>query len=70
MDELSAVIKSTGAKRLISNFSIEETGPFWSKLGFDVIPGAGGKLPKGFQTNRRKEGLRAGIHFGMGAKVL
>ena len=70
LKELEAVIKPKGAKRLISNYAVDETGDFWSRLGFDIIPGAGGMLPKGFQTDPSKEGLRADVHFKMGAKQL
>ena len=70
IDLLSEVIKPKGAKRLLSNYSIDETGDFWPKLGFEVIPGAGGMLPKGFQTDPQKEGLREDVYFKMGAKVL
>ena len=68
--ELVAFIKPKGAKRLLSNYAIEETGELWPRLGFEVIPGAGGMLPKGFQTDPNKEGLREDIHFKMGAKAL
>jgi GNAT superfamily N-acetyltransferase len=70
IDELVALIRPRGAKRLISNYAVDETGGFWPKLGFKVIPGAGGMLPKGFQTDPEKEGLRADIYFQMGAKHL
>lgn len=70
LDELVALVKPRGAKRLVSNYAVDETGEFWPRLGFDVIPGAGGMLPKGFQTDPAKEGLRADVYFKMAAKAL
>ena len=70
LDTLVAFIKPKGAKRLMSNYSVEETGEFWAKLGFEVVPGAGGVWPKGFKIDQEKEGLREDVHFKMGAKRL
>jgi GNAT superfamily N-acetyltransferase len=70
LDELIALTKAKGAKRLISNYAVDETAGFWARLGFEVVPGAGGMLRKGFQTDPEKEGLRADIYFEMAAKKL
>ena len=61
-------IKAKGGKRLFTNYAIDETGDFWTKLGFETVPGAGGMLPRGFKADPMKEGLRADIHFRMGVK--
>lgn len=68
LDELISRVKPLHGKRLISNYAVDETGDFWQKVGFEVIPGAGGMLPKGFRTDPAKEGLRADVHFNMGVK--
>ena len=70
LQAIEDLVRQKGAKRLISNYAVDETGDFWTRLGFEVIPGAGGMLPKGFQTDPEKEGLRADVHFNMGAKQL
>lgn len=69
-EQLIAFIQPKGARRLVSNYAVEETGDFWPRLGFVEIPGAGGMLPKGFQTDPNKEGLRADVYFRMAAKRL
>ena len=70
IDNLVDFIKAKGATKLFTNYAKDETGRFWPRMGFEVIPGAGGMLPKGFQTDPAKEGLRADIHFGMGVKTI
>lgn len=70
LEELDSLIKPLGGRRLISNYAVDETGNFWQKVGFKVIPGAGGMLPKGFQTDPDKEGLRADVHFAMAVKEI
>jgi GNAT superfamily N-acetyltransferase len=70
LDALIEFIKTKGGRRLFTNYAIDEIGGFWTKLGFETVPGAGGMLPKGFKTDPTKEGLRADIHFRIGVKVL
>ena len=70
VDKLMDVIRPLGAKRLLTNYAIDETGDFWPRLGFETIPGAGGSLPKGFQRDPEKEGLRETIWFRMGGKAV
>ncbi|WPH03277.1 Hypothetical protein R9X50_00615400 [Acrodontium crateriforme] len=70
IEALLDFVKPRGAKRLVSNYSIKETGNFWSKMGFVTIPGAGGVLKKGFTHTGGMEGLRADIHFRMGERAV
>lgn len=70
LQELEVLVRQKGGERLLSNYAVDETGDFWPRLGFAVVPGAGGMLPKGFQTDPEKEGLRADVHFQMGAKLM
>jgi ribosomal protein S18 acetylase RimI-like enzyme len=70
VDELESLVKARGAKRLISNYATDETGSFWPRLGFVVVPDAGGMLPKGFTRPGGLEGLRADVHFNMAAKAI
>lgn len=68
LSHLTSLIKAKGATRLVANYAVEETGDFWPKMGFEVIPGAGGMLKKGFSIRPGQEGLREDIHFKMGAR--
>ena len=70
IDALLRLIASKGAQRLFSNYAVDETGNFWSKLGFELVPAAGGMLPIGFKVDPQKEGLRANVYFKMGVKML
>lgn len=67
------VVKPLGAKRLIANYSIEETGVMWPHLGFNIPVGKGSMLKKGWVPPGRSqevEGLREDLHFRMGAMIL
>ncbi|EME82989.1 uncharacterized protein MYCFIDRAFT_80562 [Pseudocercospora fijiensis CIRAD86] len=68
LDAISNAIRPLGARRLMSNYVIEETGMYWPHLGFETIPGAGGVLKKGFTHTKGMPGLKADIHFAMGCK--
>ncbi len=70
LEELEALIKPKGAKRLLTSYVAEKTGDFWPRLGFEVLPTSGGKLLKGFQTDPEKEGLRADVHLKLGERRL
>lgn len=70
LNELSAFLKARGGERLFCNYARDETGDFWPRLGFEIVPGAGGKLSKGLKTKTRKQGLKADICFSMGVKTL
>lgn len=70
LDSLITFLKAKGAKRLLSTYSARETGEFWRKLGFEVIPGVGRMLPKGYKADPEKEGLKESIIFKIGVKVL
>jgi GNAT superfamily N-acetyltransferase len=70
VDVLVDLARSQGAKRLISNYSLEETGGMWPKLGFTIPVGKGSVLKKGFVRSRGGEGLREDLHFRMGAMLL
>ncbi|KAI1849154.1 hypothetical protein JX266_005115 [Neoarthrinium moseri] len=68
--EMVSDIKSRGGTRLFTHYAVDETGGFWTRLGFEVQPGAGGILAKGFKVDPDREGLRADIHFNMGMRTL
>lgn len=71
LEELVRFVREKGGTRLFTNYARDETGEFWPRLGFEVVPDAGGMLPKGFKRDLHDpEGLRADIHFEMGVKVL
>lgn len=70
LDELSAFLKAKGGERLFTGYARDETGQFWPRLGFEVVPGAGGLLRKGFRRDPDEEGLKEDIHFLTGVKVL
>lgn len=63
-------IRPMGGKRLFTMYAIEETGPFWTKLGFETVPGAGGMMPKGFKPYPDREALKADIDFAMGVMTV
>ena len=67
---LEDFIKARGARRLYASYAEIETGAFWPRMGFEVIPGAGGMLKKGFQIDPAKEGLRGDVVFKMAVKLL
>ncbi|KAK3075177.1 hypothetical protein LTR53_001708 [Teratosphaeriaceae sp. CCFEE 6253] len=71
VDMLIDAIKPRGAKRLIANYSPEETGEFWpNKMGFTTPVGSGTVLRKGFKFALEAEGLREDLHFRMAARLL
>lgn len=70
LGHVEAFIRERGAKRLFTNYAEVETGSFWPRMGFEVIPGAGGVLKKGFRVHPDKEGLRDDIVFKMAVKTL
>ncbi len=70
LDEVIAFLRSKGCERFYCNYAPSETGHFWPKLGFEIIPGAGGMLSKGFKIDPEKEGLREDIQFAMGVMSL
>ena len=70
LDTLIAFVKPRGAQRLICNHAEIETGDYWLRQGFELIPGAGGVLRKGFKADPEKDGLREDIHFRMGVKSI
>ncbi|KAI7368420.1 hypothetical protein KC354_g2680 [Hortaea werneckii] len=64
------VLEPLGAKRLVANYSIEETGDFWPRMGFSQTVGSGSVLKKGFTHTPGMEGLREDLHFRMSAMSL
>ena len=70
LDAMITLIKTKGAERLLAHYAVDETGDFWTKMGFDVVPNADSTLPKGFQVDPEKEGLKAEVHFKMAARAL
>ncbi|GAB1741609.1 hypothetical protein NU219Hw_g7030t1 [Hortaea werneckii] len=67
---LIQVLEPLGAKRLVANYSIEETGDFWPRMGFSQPVGSGSVLKKGFTHTPGMEGLREDLHFRMSAMPL
>lgn len=67
---LESFTKAHGGKRLYANYADIETGAFWPRMGFEVMPGAGGTLKKGFQVDLEKEGLREDVVFSVAVKTL
>jgi len=70
LDTIIAAVQEQGGNRLASNYSEEETGDFWPRLGFIPIPGATSILKKGFTHTFGMEGLREDIHFQVAVKNL
>ncbi|KAK5121186.1 hypothetical protein LTR85_005670 [Meristemomyces frigidus] len=69
LDTIMSTIKLRGAGKLIANYSIEETGDFWPRMGFTQPIGTGSVLKKGFTHTPGMEGLRDDIHFKMSANI-
>ncbi|GAB1729155.1 hypothetical protein NU195Hw_g6011t1 [Hortaea werneckii] len=67
---LLQVLEPLGARRLIANYSIEETGDFWPRMGFSQTIGPDNVLEKGFTHTPGMEGLREDLHFRMSAMPL
>lgn len=63
-------VKQRGGQRLISNYSIDETGDYWPRMGFETLPGGESMLKKGFTHTVGVEGLKEDLHFLMGVKTL
>lgn len=71
LEKFTTFLRGKGAKRLFTNYVRDETGAFWPKLGFEVVPGVGSSLPKGFKRNADDvEGLRMDVEFALGVKDL
>jgi len=70
LSTIISVVQEEGGKRLASNYSEEETGDFWPRLGFTPVPGATSILKKGFTHTVGMEGLREDIHFQVAFKEL
>ena len=56
-------IRSRGGEQLYTNYAKDETGEFWTRLGFAIVPGANSVLPKGHKVDPEKEELPADIHY-------
>ena len=67
---LRQVLEPLGATRLVANYSIEETGDFWPRMGLSQRIGSGSVLKKGFTHTPGMEGLREDLHFRMSAMPL
>lgn len=65
---LSEAIVPLGAKRLLSNYVIAETGDFWPRLGFTTIPGYEGIIRKGHIPGPDLPALEWEIHTRMGVR--
>jgi len=70
LGDIISAVREKGGNRLASNYSEEETGDFWPRLGFKPIPGATSILKKGFTHTIGMEGLREDIHFQVAIKEL
>ncbi|KAI7328177.1 hypothetical protein KC315_g6772 [Hortaea werneckii] len=53
---LIQVLEQLGAERLLANYSIEETGDFWPRMGFMQTIGSDNVLEKGFTHTPGVEG--------------
>ena len=67
---LIQVLEPLGAERLLANYSVEETGDFWPRMGFAQTLGSDNVLEKGFTHTPGMEGLREDLHFRMSAMLL
>lgn len=67
---LSEAISPRGAKRLLSNYVIAETGDFWPRLGFTTIPGYEGLIRKGYIPGPGLPSLGWDIHTRMGVREI
>lgn len=63
LDAISDAARDIGGERLVVNYSVEETGEYWPRLGFKKVTGATSILKKGFTHTIGMEGLRDDIHF-------
>lgn len=70
LDAMQTDIRRKGGKRLAANYSKEETGDYWPRLGFKAVPGATSMLKKGFTHTVGMEGLREDLHFQVAMKEL
>jgi GNAT superfamily N-acetyltransferase len=70
LQTIEDIIKAKGGRRLIANYSLEETGDYWPRMRFNIPLGDVTVLNKGFTHTPGLEGLREDIHFKMMAKVL
>jgi GNAT superfamily N-acetyltransferase len=67
---IEAEILPRGAKKLMTNCAVEESGAYWQRMGFKAIPSATSVLKAGFMHSVSMEPLNADIHYQMGAKDL
>lgn len=67
---LSEAIVPLGAKRLLSNYVVAETGDFWPRLGFTTIPGHEGIIRKGYIPGLGLPSLEWDIHTRMGVREI
>lgn len=70
LQAIEDAVRTSGGCRLAANYSIEETGDFWPRLGFVPVPGATSVLKKGFTHTVGMEGLKADLHFQVAMKQL
>lgn len=64
------LVRSKGAEKLVTNYSIEETGDYWPSMGFKNAIGKGSIVKKGWTHTAGMEGLREDLHFRMSAMEL
>lgn len=69
LQTLTEAIRQRGGRQLAVNYSREETGDFWPRLGLEPVAGATSILRKGFTHTIGMEGLREDLHFQI-AKML
>lgn len=70
LKRIEALVRERGARRLIAQYMLTNEGSYWSKVGYTTMPGAGGKVEKGWTHIPGAEGLRENVYLAMGEKVL
>ncbi|KAK6429301.1 hypothetical protein LTR95_014552 [Oleoguttula sp. CCFEE 5521] len=68
IDVLCEQAKLRGGNELYANYSVVETGNFWTRMGFADVEGGESVLKKGFTHTQGMEGLREDLHFKVGVR--
>ena len=63
-------IKDRGARRLVANYAIEESGKYWYAMGFKHEVGPDSVVNKGYTYRPDLEPLREDVHYRMTAMEL
>ncbi|KAK6430600.1 hypothetical protein LTR95_013247 [Oleoguttula sp. CCFEE 5521] len=68
IDVLCDQTKLRGGRELYANYSVVETGNFWTRMGFVDVEGGESVLGKGFTHTEGMEGLKEDLHFKVGVR--